>query len=564
MRTRLLAGLVLMLTLSAAATAAQQAQELYQRGLVQEHAAGNLESAIALYTQAARAAGDDRALGARVLVRAAASQEKLGRQADAARIYAEVMRLYPEQRAEVTLAQERLTILRRHVPAGTSKGKLVGSTDVSSSTAPLFARYCNRCHNPVSRSGGFDLTVLNERNVGENTAAWEKVVRRLQARRDPPAGAPRPDDETYRVVIARLQQALDTAYAANGSSLAVDRANGTDLAVRLATLIWNAAPDAPLLDDARHGRLDEPAVLNRQVVRMLRDPKSASLVASFFTGWLSLDRLKRVRPDPSLYPAVDADLLQAMETETRLFIESQLREDRDAVELWTADYTFLNGRLAGHYGVPGVSGRDFRRVTWPDSSRAGILGQAGILTGLSMPSRTSPTMRGRFVLSRFFGVDPPDPPANVPALAEHPASAGTMRNRLLAHKANPSCANCHAMFDPLGLALENFDATGEWRSTDAGAAIETSGTFVDGTRFTGPAELRAGLLKYRDAYYTSLTQRLLAHALNREGKAGQVYDYEMAAVRKIVRDAAGSGYRWSAILTGIAASAPFQARHIVP
>jgi hypothetical protein len=255
--------------------------------------------------------------------------------------------------------------------------------------------------------------------------------------------------------------------------------------------------------------------------------------------------------------------MQAMETETRLFLESQLREDRDAVEIWTANYTYVNVRIARHYGLSGITGSGFRRVTWSDDRRAGLLGQASILMALSKPLRTSPTTRGRFVLSRFLGVDSPSPPANVPALVESPAN-GTMRDRILAHKVNPSCASCHTMFDPLGLALENFDATGGWRTTDGGAPIDASGTFIDGTTFDGPAGLRAGLLRYRDAYYTSLTRQLLAYALNRKGKAGQVYDYEMSAVRKIVGDAAASGYRWSSILAGIGASAPFQMKHLVP
>jgi Protein of unknown function (DUF1592)/Protein of unknown function (DUF1588)/Protein of unknown function (DUF1585) len=561
-RKGVLPGLLVMLALSVSLTA-QQATELYQRGLLQEHAIGHLEDAIALYTRAARAAGADRALGARALVRAAGAYEKLGRTADAANGYAEVMRTYPEQRAEVSLAQKRLDILRSQAPVGVSKPG-VADTRVPSSMAPVLERYCVRCHNAGNRSGGLDLASLSERHVAENTRLWEQVVRRLLARRDPPAGAPRPEEETYRAVTAGLQQALDAAYAANRTLKEAERAGDAELAARLATLIWNAVPDAALIADAQRGRLREPVVLNRHVVRMLRDPKSASLVGGFFAGWLSLDRLKQARPDPSLYPQIDADLLQAMGTETRLFLESQLRDDRDAVEIWTANYTYVNARTARHYGLSGVSGQDFRRVTWPDDRRAGILGQAGILMALSMPSRTSPTTRGCFVLSRFLGVDVPSPPANVPALVERPANPGTMRDRMLAHKVNPSCASCHSMFDPLGLALENLDATGGWRTTDGGSPIDASGTFIDGTPFDGPSGLRAGLLKYRDAYYTSLTQQLLAHALNRQGKAGQVYDYEMSAVRKIVRDAAASGYRWSSILAGIGASAPFQMKHLVP
>jgi hypothetical protein len=275
--------------------------------------------------------------------------------------------------------------------------------------------------------------------------------------------------------------------------------------------------------------------------------------------------LSRARPDPVLFPRVDADLLRAMAAETRLFLESQLREDRDAVELWTADYTYVNEGLARHYGLSEVAGPQFRRVAWPDGSRAGILGQAGPLTALSFSTRTSPTARGSYVLTRFLGIDAPAPPANVPPLeATPPPPFATTRERLRAHKVNASCAGCHSIFDPLGFALENFDAAGGWRTTDGGSPIDASGSFVDGTRFEGPAGLRTGLLKYRTAYYSAVVRRLLAYALNRKGNAGRVYDYEMAAVRAIVRDASSKGYRWSAILTGIIASAPFQMKSVVP
>ncbi len=555
MRRRWLSGLMAMLAIAAAASA-QQPSDWYQQGLVQEHAAGRLEDAIELYMRAARAPGADRALSARALMHAAGCYEKLGRQADAEHVYADVMRAYPEQRAEASLAHERVNALRRRATARVSRETVV---------APVLERYCVRCHSARARSGGFDVASLNEAHAGENTAQWEQVVRRLLARRDPPSGAPRPDDESYRAVIAGLEETLDDAYAGNRPLKDAERVDDAELATRVAALIWNDAPDASLLADARGGRLREPAALSRQVERMLRDPKSANLVDGFFAGWLSLDRVKKARLDPSIFPMVDASLLQALDTETRLFLASQLRDDRDAVEIWTANYSYVNGRLARHYGLPGVSGPDFRRVTWPDDSRGGLLGQAGILMMLSTPSRTSPTARGRFVLSRFFGVDAPSPPANVPALAERAVVVGaTMRERLLSHKVNPSCASCHAMFDPLGLALEHFDAAGQWRTTDHGAPIDASGTFIDGTRFDGPAGLREGLVKYRDAYYSSVTQRLLAYALNRNGKTGQVYDYEMPAVRAIVRAAAARGYRWSSILAGIIASEPFQMKHLVP
>jgi Protein of unknown function (DUF1592)/Protein of unknown function (DUF1588)/Protein of unknown function (DUF1585) len=469
-KMRVVLGLLIALALSVGVVA-QSAQELYQRGLVQEHAHGDLKQAIALYAQAAQAAGKDRALAAKALIRMAGSQEKLGADAEAASTYAGVVRAYPEQRAEVAIAQDRLTALRR------------------SSRADI----------------------------------------------------------------------------ADGEALAVERAADDELAVRLAKFIWNGVPDAPLVEAARRGDLDDATALNREVRRMLRDERSVNLVDSFFTSWLALDRLKTAQPDPSLFPQFDAELRQAMDTETRLFLESQLREDRDAVELWTADYTYVNERLARHYGLSGVSGREFKRVTWPNTNRAGLLGQAGPLTALSSGARTSPTKRGLYLWTRFLGMEAPSPPANVPALAEGPGTPpDTMRGRMMVHKTNPSCASCHGRFDPLGLALENFDAIGAWRTTDGGSPIDASGTLMDGTRFNGPAELRAGLLKYREAYYTSVTQQLLAYALNRKGEAGRIYDYEMPAVRKVVRDAAAQGYRWSSILAGIAASAPFQMKNLVP
>jgi hypothetical protein len=447
--------------------AAQSAQELYQRALVQEHSSGDLNKAIALFAQVAQTAGTDRALAAKALVRMGLSQEKRGADKDAEHTYYDLVRTYPEQKAEITVAEDRLKALRR-------TAKLGATADVLPAT---------------------------------------------------------------------------------------DRAGDAELAHRLAAFLWSDAPDAQLVAAAQRGDLRNPAGRTREVVRMLRHRNADALVDNFFAKWLALDRLKAARPDPALFPQVDAELLQAMAVETRLFLQSQLREDRDAVELWTAPYTFVNETLARHYGLSGIRGKDFRRVTWPNANRAGLLGQAGLLTALSMPTRTSPTARGIYVSSRFLGVEAPAPPANIPAMAE--ATAGTMRERTIAHRTNPRCAMCHAQFDPLGFALENFDAVGKWRTMDGGLPIDVSGTFSDGTRFSGPAELRAGLLKRRDAYYLNVTQRLLAYALNRK-KDARVYEYEMPAVRAILEDASANGHRWSSIIAGIASSTPFLAREVVP
>ena len=561
MTARAVFGIGLFLALSLALMA-QNAQELYQQGLVEEHAKGNLNEAIKLYSQAAQAAGRNRELAAKALIRLASSEEKRGHQAEAANTYAEVVRSYPEQRDESSRAQERLNQLRRLSPAGSRQSQTRVLTDVSGLTAPLFDSYCTSCHNAANRSGGLDLGALNARDVSEQSSMWESILRRLRARRDPPPNSPRPDDKTYRSVIARLEQALDGAYSSNSALNLADFVTDADWATRIAALLWGTSPDASLLQDARDGSLHDPAVLNRQVIRMLRDPKSTNLVSNFLEPWLSLDKPPI---DPSVSPVADAELLQSMKTEARLFLESQLREDRGALELWTANYTYLNDRLARHYGISGISGKAFQRAAWRDKNRAGLLGMSGPLAALSMSSRTSPTKRGIYVLTKFLGMDPPDPPANVPPMAETSTARGqSMRDRLTMHKVNASCANCHATFDPLGLALENFDAVGQWRNTDGGESINASGTFIDGTRFDGPADLRDGLLKYSDAYYSNVTQRLLAHALNRKGRAGRLYDHEMPSVRAIVRSAAAKDYRWSSIVSGVITSAPFRMKNLVP
>lgn len=565
MAAKIRIGIFLTLALTLALPA-QTAQELYQRGLVQEHANGNLDEAIGLYSQALKAAGKDRALAAKALLRIAGSREKLGRQAEASSAYAEVVRSYPEQRTEVSAAQERLNQLRKAPPASASRSAAPAAADVSAVTGPLFESYCSSCHDGAARAGGLDLGALNAKAVSEQTAMWETVLRRLRARRDPPANAPRPDEKTYRAVISRLEQALDGAYSANNPLKLGERVTETEWAERIALLIWDAEPDVSLLDDARSGRLRDSAVLNRQVVRMLRDPRSSSFAAGFLEPWLLPAPFNRAPLDVAGIPQADPELVHAMQTESRLFLQSQIREDRGATELWTANYTYLNDRLARLYGVAGVFGKDFRRTAWPDSNRAGLLALSGPLAALSTSSRTSPTRRGIFVLTRFLGMDPPDPPASVPPLAETAAAQErSMRERMIAHKAVPSCATCHSSFDPLGLALENLDPLGQWRTTDGEAPIDASGAFIDGTRFNGPAELRSGLMKYADAYYANTARHLLAYALHRKGsRGGRLYDYEMPSARAIVRSAASRDYRWSALISGVISSAPFQMKTVVP
>jgi hypothetical protein len=559
---RVLLGVLLVLGLSLSLLS-QNAQEIYQRGLVQEQAAGKLPEAIELYLQVAKEAGKDRTLAAKALIRAAGAKEKLG-QPEAADLYSEVLRVYPEQRDQAQQAKMRLASLRLlSPPKAQGAGGLTGE-DLSAVASPMFEQYCIRCHNQTTRTAGFALDSLNVKNVGENTAVWENVLKRLRARRDPPAGLSRPDQATYQSVVSKLETALDQAYPAN-TPLNSDRATDGEIATRMATFLWGTAPDTPLLEDARQGRLHDPAVLDRQVQRMLRDPKSINLVTSFFEPKFALDNLDNSKPDPVEFRQFDPALLPAMRTETRLFLDSQLRENRGALELWTANYSFLNERLARHYGIPNVVGIEFRRVTLPDNNRAGLLGQGSVLTVTSQSNRTSPVTRGIWVLKNIFGMTPPDPPANIPPLGNSAGNqARTMRETMAAHEANPNCMNCHAIFDPLGLALENFDGIGHWRLDDGVATIDATGAFIDGSRFDGPAELRAGLLKYRDAYYSSITQQLLGYALGRKARAWRLYDYEMPSVRAIVRASAASDYRWSSIISGIVTSAPFQMKNIVP
>ena len=553
--TRAILPLIMVISLAARAAGLETALELYQRALVQEQAAGNLPEAIQLYRQAAREAGSDRGLAARALIRAAGSYEKLGQPA-ASELYTEIMRTYPEQREEVALAQSRLAALKRAPPqSARTNSARAGRTDVSAAFDPLFEMYCTACHSQNRRAAGLALDSLNTANVSENTAVWEKVLLRLRARRDPAPGARRPDEGVYQSAIATLELALDQSYPVNTSLNAADRVSDADLASRMAKFICNTTPDAALLDAVQRGTLRNPAVLEQQIRRMLRDAKANALVTGFFERWALWDSLEKAQ-------SVDDSLRRALANETRLFLQSQIREDHNALDLWTANYSFVNEQLARHYGIPGVSGSEFQRITFTDNRRAGILGQGSFLTISSQATRTSPVERGNMILRMFLGVAAPDPPPNVPPVKAD--DNRPMRSRMEEHRTNPACANCHATFEPIGIALENFNFTGQWRSTDGGAPIDSSGAFVDGTTFNGPAELRAGLLKYRDAYYSNIAQKLMGYALERQARTWSVYDYEKPSVRAIVREASANDYRWSSIILGIVKSTPFQMKTRVP
>ncbi len=333
-----------------------------------------------------------------------------------------------------------------------------------------------------------------------------------------------------------------------------------ELASRLSFFLWSSIPDEELLAVAERGGLSNPTELEQQVKRMIADPRSKSLTTNFAGQWLQLRNLATVvRPGEPYAVEFDEKLRQAMITETELFFDSVIREDRGVLELLTADYTYLNGRLAGHYDIPNVQGAHFRRVSLPeDSPRRGLLGQGSILTLTSHAIRTSPVLRGKWILNNILGTPPPDPPPNVPALDDSKTSAkvATMRERMAAHRTNPVCAACHAMIDPAGFALEKFDAIGRYREVDESFnPIDTSGVLPDGTAFDGAVELREALIEQPERFVGTFTEKLMTYALGR----GVEY-YDMPAIRQIVSDSATNGYNMQSIIIGIVNSYPFQNR----
>ncbi|MSO36021.1 MAG: DUF1592 domain-containing protein [Acidobacteria bacterium] len=330
-----------------------------------------------------------------------------------------------------------------------------------------------------------------------------------------------------------------------------------DLASRLSFFLWGMGPDAELLKVAGQGTLRGPGVLAAQVKRMLADPKSEALSTRFASQWFRLQDLDKISPDALLFPYYDFKLAEALKRETELFFDSIVRDDRPVIDLLTADYTFVNERIAKHYGIANVNGPDFRRVALTDENRRGLLGQGSILALTSLADRTSPVLRGKWVMEVLLASPPPAPPPNVPTLDETKGENGerqlTTRERMEQHRANPACNSCHKVIDPLGLALENFDVTGRWRLRDNGAPVDPVGDLYDGTRMTGPAGLRSALLKHQDMFVLSLTERLWTYSLGR-----RVEYYDMPGIRRIVREAAKSNHRFSAFVMGIVTSQAFQ------
>ena len=361
-------------------------------------------------------------------------------------------------------------------------------------------------------------------------------------------------DFIYRTEVGPASaKAKDTSYALSD----------VELASRLSFFLWSSIPDDELLDVAAAGKLHDPATLEKQVRRMLADSRSKALVETFASQWLQLRKMRTVAPVPEWNIDFDDNLRKAFRTETELFFDSIVREDRNVVDLLTADYTFVDERLAKYYGIPGVYGSRFRKVQLgPELDyRRGLLGKASTLAVTANADRTSPVRRGKWVLINMLGVIPPDPPPGVPQFKENTGRGPavlTMRERMEQHRVSPTCATCHKMMDPVGFALEAFDAAGAYRNTEAGRKLDLTGTLVDGTKFDGPAQLRQALLSYSPRFVETLTERLMTYALGR----GVRY-YDMPTVRKVTADAAPGGNKFSALVLGIVESPVFQRNQVI-
>jgi beta-lactamase regulating signal transducer with metallopeptidase domain len=418
------------------------------------------------------------------------------------------------------------------------------------------AAYCVSCHNARMRTANVDLEQFSvEQAVGDPELA-ERVVRKIRSGLHPPVGPPRPDRAAADIVSRMFETVLDSADGGNWTPARVENLNDRDLAARLSRFLWSGEPDATLVKRAGQGKLRDPRTLHQQIGRMLTDARSDSFVRGFFDRWLSLDHLDGLKPEPTAFPQFDDALRVALRKEMDLFLASQVRDDRRVVDLLSANYSFLNDRLAQHYGLADRPGDQFRRVNLADQARFGLLGKGAVLAVTSYANRTSPVLRGKWVLETLVGAQAPPPPPNVPAL-KNGTDLGSMRERMLAHAKNPVCASCHATMDAPGFALENFDAIGRWRNADGGSVIDANAQMADGAIVDGPAGLRDWLVERQELVVSTVTLKLLSYALDRPAKLA-----DMPAVRTILRDSAASNYRWSAIVEGVVRSQPFRTRPV--
>ena len=432
-----------------------------------------------------------------------------------------------------------------------SLSMLGGQTTPKSSVPEVFATYCSSCHNGTMRSpSGVLLDQFDAAHIGERPDVWARAYRQLQAGTMPPVGAPRPYRSTYDAVLSSIEQ----AWRVNAK--APESATSQEIADRLAALLWNGSPEGSLLQDAQRNRLIEPAVLERQIQRMLADDRAQAFVSRFFFPWLGLDKLRDADPDKKFFPEYDVSLRDAFTRETELFLLSQLRDDRDPIELWSADYTFLNEQLARHYNIPNIKGSQFRKVALPSPERAGLLGQGSVLMATSRhrhgtdAAYTTPATRAIWVRSHFLGAPAPMPFPNAqPVKPELPI---TPQTRTLPVE---PCITCHRNFFPLGYALENFDPIGRWRTQDQVGPVDASGAFVDGTPTNGVVELRKVLLQRPEAFRTTITENLLVYAAGKPIGSTRPSPDTLMRARQILR---AKNARWSAIIAGIVREKPVQ------
>lgn len=404
--------------------------------------------------------------------------------------------------------------------------------------------YCSNCHNGRLRSSsGTLLEQFDPARMSADPASWARAYRQLQAGAMPPAGAPRPDRATIAAALVSIEQGLATL----GTPPSPDN---REIATRLARLLWNSAPDAALQQDAQRNRLRDPATLERHIQRMLADDRAQAFVSRFFVPWLQLDALGNSDPDRKYFPDYDVSLRDSLARETELFVLSQLREDRDPIDLWSADYTFVNEQTARHYGIPGVTGPEFQRVSLPTPERAGLLGHGSIMMVTSRHQHgvdaayTTPATRAKWVRLRYFGAPLPNGfPGAQPVKPELPI---TPQTRTL--PAEP-CGNCHRNFFPLGYALENFDPLGRWRTDDQMGPVDTSGAFVDGTPMNGVLGLREVLLQYPDAFRTTMTEGLLVYAATGSAGSAAPSPETLVRARQILRRLPNP--RWSTLIAAI-------------
>jgi hypothetical protein len=406
------------------------------------------------------------------------------------------------------------------------------------------ATYCAGCHNGVMRSPSGVLDKLDPARIGEDADTWTRAYRQVQAETMPPVGALRPDRKTYDSLLTSIEAGLRAPPSLDAGS--------QEIAARLARVLWNGEPDTALSDDAQRNRLTDPATLERHVRRMLADERARAFVERFFVPWLGLDQLAKAAPDKTAFPDYDVSLRDAMARETELFLLSQLRYDRDPIELWSASYTFLNEPLARHYGVSGVTGAEFRRVA-SAPERAGLLGQGSIHMVTSrhgnVNAYTSPATRAIWIRRHFLGAAAPNPAPNAPPVS--PDRPITPQTRLL--PAEP-CVNCHRNFFPLGYALENFDPIGRWRTRDQEGPVDASGTFVDGMPTNGVVQLRSVLLQRPDAFRTTITEQLLAYADGKPVNASRMPQDTLVRARQILRGTTPA--RWSSLIAGVVRTKP--------